>query len=217
MLQCLSIRKKYATRLHCTSISTDQEAEHTWSFSRISKLLCPQNNQVLTFLMVKFTAQSEAVLMHATKHKQKWKPNSTHSPMHAPDGGEQSASCPGRMTRGREHLVLPEQDRRVANHCVVSTVTRIQVNDPGFESQQGQEISLFSKMSKWLWGPAGRGSGVLNGRREADHSMSSSAQVKNEWCHPSIPPIHLYSIHRENQFYCVLFSTHEGIKSILNS
>ena len=78
---------------------------------------------------------------------------------------------------GREHLVLPEQDRRVVIHCVVSTVTRIQVDDAGFESQHGQENSLFSKMSRWLWGPAVRGGvgggGVLNGRREADHSMSS--------------------------------------------
>jgi hypothetical protein len=134
--------------------------ERTWNFSRTPKLFCPQNNEGLTVLMVEFTTQPEAVLMHATKHMQKWKPYSTQSPMHAPDGGEQSASCPGQLTRGREHLVLPEQDRRVAIHCAVSTVTRIQVDDPGFESQKKQEISLFSKMSKWFWGPAERGGSV---------------------------------------------------------
>ena len=133
--------------------------EHTWSFSRTLKLFCPQNSEVLTDLMVEFTAQSEAILMHAIKYIQKWKPNSTHSPMQALGGGKRSASCRGQLIRGREHLVIPEQDRRVAINCVVSTMTTIQVDDPGFESQQGQEISLFSKMSEWQWGPEWKGGG----------------------------------------------------------
>jgi len=71
--------------------------EHTWSFSRSPKLFRPQNDEFRTVLMVKLTAQSEAVVMHAIKHMQKWKPNFTHSPTHAPDGGERSGSCPGQF------------------------------------------------------------------------------------------------------------------------
>ena len=51
----------------------------------------------------------------------------------------------------------------------------------------------------------------MTGERQITHY-----QVKNEWCYTSIPPVHLYSIHRENQFSFVLFSVHEEIKSILN-
>ena len=33
---------------------------------------------------------------------------------------------------------------------------------------------------------------------EADHSLASSANVKNEWSHSSIPPVCLHGVDREN-------------------
>ena len=77
------------------------------------------------------------------------------------------------------------------------------MGDPGFESQQGQEIYLFSKTvqtgSRAQRASYSRGTGVFSRvvkrpRREVDHSPPSSAEVKNEWRDTSTPPIclHLY-------------------------
>jgi len=36
--------------------------------------------------------------------------------------------------------------------------------------------------------------GVKRPGREADHSPTSSAKVKNAWCYTSIPPTRLYGV-----------------------
>jgi hypothetical protein len=36
---------------------------------------------------------------------------------------------------------------------VICIATRLWLDDPGFDSQQRQEIFLLSKMPDWLWGP----------------------------------------------------------------
>jgi hypothetical protein len=69
-------------------------------------------------------------------------------------------------------------------------------NESWFDSQQGQEIHMFSKPSKPALGPTqppiqrvpGLLSPGVNGpRREADHTPSST-KVKNEWSYTSTPP-----------------------------
>ena len=72
---------------------------------------------------------------------------------------------------------------------VVGIATNYWLDDPRFESRQGQKIFHFSRTSKPAvgstqpsvqWAPA-----VLSGLkwqgREADHTSPSGAEVKNEW------------------------------------
>jgi hypothetical protein len=40
--------------------------------------------------------------------------------------------------------------------------------------------------------------GVRRSDREADHSLPSSAMIKNEWSYISAPPVHLHGVDRAN-------------------
>jgi hypothetical protein len=49
--------------------------------------------------------------------------------------------------------------------------------------------------------------GVNRSGREADHSLPSSAEVKNEWGYSSIPPIRLHGVvlsEAQGQLYLLL-------------
>jgi hypothetical protein len=72
-----------------------------------------------------------------------------------------------------------------------------ELDDKGFESRQGIGISLFTTVSRPAlgsiqppiqWVPGAISLGVKRPGREADHSASSSAEVKNAWGYTSSPP-----------------------------
>jgi hypothetical protein len=77
---------------------------------------------------------------------------------------------------------------------------------PGFESQEQQEILLFSKA--FILAPVSPkpphrvslpGGKEKRQKREFDHSPSSSAKVKNEWSYPYFPPsTYLLGVGRDN-------------------
>ena len=49
--------------------------------------------------------------------------------------------------------------------------------------------------TQWIPGPF---PGVKRPRREADHSLPSSAEVKNQWSYTSVPPICFHDVDRES-------------------
>jgi hypothetical protein len=70
------------------------------------------------------------------------------------------------------------------------------LDDRGFESRQGLGIILFTTASRPTlgptqppiqWVPGALSLGVKVSGREADHSPSSSAEVKNAWSYTSAP------------------------------
>jgi len=78
------------------------------------------------------------------------------------------------------------------------------MDDPEFQSRQGHEILVFSKMSipavvpsqlHTHWVPQ-----FMAARRpgsDADQSLSHKAEVKKDWRYSSIPPIHLHDLNRD--------------------
>jgi hypothetical protein len=77
------------------------------------------------------------------------------------------------------------------------------LDDRGFESRQGLEIFIFTTVSRpvlgrtqppiqWVLGALSLG--VKLPGREADHSPSSSAEVKNERSYTSTPPLRLHGV-----------------------
>jgi hypothetical protein len=83
------------------------------------------------------------------------------------------------------------------------------LDDLYLKSEQGQEIFLFSKMSRlalgpiqpliqWAWGALS--SGVKQVGHEADHSHPSAARDK-EWSYAATPYICLHSVFRKYFFY----------------
>jgi hypothetical protein len=88
----------------------------------------------------------------------------------------------------------------------VHTVTKYGLDSLGFKSQQRQEVSLFknrlSCLSAALLPSTELYQGTFLGVKwlghEADPSLPSSIEVKNEWLHTASPPIHLHDIHRHN-------------------
>jgi hypothetical protein len=77
----------------------------------------------------------------------------------------------------------------------VSMVTNLRAGRLGFDSLQGQGISLLatgvsrltlgSIQSPMQWVPASLSMGVKRPGREGDHSISSRAEVKNAWTNTS--------------------------------
>jgi hypothetical protein len=80
------------------------------------------------------------------------------------------------------------------------------LEDPGFVSLEGQDISFYPKLPDRACGPSiplfnsFRSSvpGVMPLEREVNHSHPSSTDVKNEWSCTSTPTIHLYGFDRDN-------------------
>jgi len=67
-----------------------------------------------------------------------------------------------------------------------------EVDNLGFNSQQGQQIFLSQTRSNWHRGPP-LGTGVLSSgiklaQHEADNLLSSSVEFKNEWSYTSALP-----------------------------
>jgi hypothetical protein len=72
----------------------------------------------------------------------------------------------------------------------VGITTRLQDGQPGFDSQQGQDM-VFSIVSRPALGPPQSIKwvpGMKRDGREADHSPPSSAEVKNGGAITSTPP-----------------------------
>jgi len=78
---------------------------------------------------------------------------------------------------------------------------RYALDDPGFESQHGNEIS-FSSLQRRYQPPVRRvpGSfpGVKRPGRKADHSPRPSADDTNDWSYTSTPPVTLHDVGTEN-------------------
>jgi hypothetical protein len=75
----------------------------------------------------------------------------------------------------------------------------------GFDSEQGQESLLFTKMSRLAVGPTHPPVQWVSGAHvpwgkwlepEADRSCPSSANVKIEWCYTPYSPIYTYMVRR---------------------
>ena len=77
------------------------------------------------------------------------------------------------------------------------------LNDPGFESRQGEENFLFSKNSRLLLGPH-TSTGILCRGKAAGtwswplSSIYVSAEVKNELIYTSVRLIYLQDLHKDN-------------------
>jgi hypothetical protein len=77
------------------------------------------------------------------------------------------------------------------------------LDDHGFESRQRLEIFLFTTASRPALGPTQPPIQCISGAlslvvklsgREADHTHSSSAEVKIAWNYTSTPPTRLHSV-----------------------
>jgi len=85
------------------------------------------------------------------------------------------------------------------------------LDDPGFESQRGQNIFIFSKTSILaLWPTQTSLQGVLwffpgvkASGREVDRSPPSSAEVRNEWSFTSTPHTCIHGV--EMKIFALLF------------
>jgi hypothetical protein len=73
----------------------------------------------------------------------------------------------------------------------------------GFDSRQGLGIFLFAVMARLAleptqspiqWVPGAVYVGVKRPGREADHTLPSSAEVKNAWSYTSTPSVHLHGV-----------------------
>jgi hypothetical protein len=73
----------------------------------------------------------------------------------------------------------------------------------GFDSRRGLGIFLFTTAYRTAlgptqppiqWVPAAFSLGVKRPGREADHSASSSAEVKNAWTYTFTPPIRFHGV-----------------------
>jgi hypothetical protein len=92
--------------------------------------------------------------------------------------------------------------------------TRLRVGQSGFDSRQGLGIFLFATavsrpalgptQQPIQWMPEALSSGVKWLGREADHSLPSTAEVKNAWSYTSAPPIRvrMYSAQPVLQTMC---------------
>ena len=89
---------------------------------------------------------------------------------------------------------------------VVSIMTRLWAEQPGVQILAGQEIFLFSTMSRLTMQPIelsihwvpGRFPRVKWPEHEVDHLIPSSAEVKNEWSYNSTPPVCLHGVDVNN-------------------
>ena len=78
-------------------------------------------------------------------------------------------------------------------------IPRHRLDDPGFESLQGQRFFSFTKHLDWPSGPSillfrrqrGFSLGAKRPGLETDHSSSSSTEDKNEWSYTPIPPLYV--------------------------
>jgi len=90
----------------------------------------------------------------------------------------------------------------------------VHVGNPGFDSWQGQEISLFSKMSGLplvpIQPPMQRVQRIFHPWRYSGWGMQmttnipSSVMAKNEWSYTSAPPVHIHAVDWDN--YTVLWN-----------
>jgi hypothetical protein len=99
----------------------------------------------------------------------------------------------------------------------------------GFDSRRGLGVILFTTASRTAleptqppiqWVPGALSLGVKRPEREADHSPTSSAEVKNAWSYPPLPSTsswrgaQLEKKHRDN-FTCIFTFYRKRFKSIV--
>jgi hypothetical protein len=77
------------------------------------------------------------------------------------------------------------------------------LDDRGFESRQGLGIFLFTTVSRQAleptqppiqWVPRALSLGIKWPGREADHSLPSSAEIKNAWSYTSTLSVRLHGV-----------------------
>jgi hypothetical protein len=97
----------------------------------------------------------------------------------------------------KQSYQLSVKSNKTSRDFSVSTVIKLRTERPAFYSWWGWGISLFATASRPALGPLTLWSngycGLFPSRvklpgREADHSPSSSAEVKNAWSYISYPP-----------------------------
>jgi hypothetical protein len=127
----------------------------------------------------------------------------------ARDGGEKedirnnqsSESC---IMKFQRTVCLFLQGRNVDVHMWIwTTVNPSNLFSLSFVSRQGLGFFLFTIESRTVlgptqppiqWAPGALSLGVKLPGREADHSPSSSAEVKNAWSYTSTPPMRLHGV-----------------------
>jgi hypothetical protein len=103
------------------------------------------------------------------------------------------------------------------------------LDDPGFESWQKRNIFLFCKTSVLALGPTQPptqwvpvlfpvGGGVKLPERDVDHSLPTSAVVKNEWSYTSAPSICLQGVGRDDfeLILCLVGGRHRVLKYLFS-
>jgi hypothetical protein len=83
------------------------------------------------------------------------------------------------------------------SQVTISVMTRLRAGGPGLNSRQLQEIFLMATASRpSLLFNRNRSSfpGVKWTGRDADHSPSYSAEIKNEWSYTFTPPTLLHGV-----------------------
>jgi hypothetical protein len=77
----------------------------------------------------------------------------------------------------------------------------------GFASWQQQEIFLLFEIYRWLWGKNSF-PGAKQLGHEGDNTLSSSAEVKNDWSCTPAPPVCLHGVARDIfTFICTPYVT----------
>jgi hypothetical protein len=77
----------------------------------------------------------------------------------------------------------------------------------GFASWQQQEIFLVFEIHKWLWGKTSF-PGAKQLGHEGDNTLSSSAEIKNDWSRTPAPLVCLHGVARDIfTFICTSYVT----------
>jgi len=98
------------------------------------------------------------------------------------------------------------------------------MDGPWLEYRQGQEIFILRKYLDWAWellnlllnGYWGSCTGIKRLGRDADHSPSFSAEVKNEWSYTSTSPVCLHGVDR-NTFTLFTFKIFPHSQDLVRS
>jgi hypothetical protein len=96
-----------------------------------------------------------------------------------------------------------------------------QLSDPAFKTRQQQQFLSHPNHPHRLWGPNSllfkgyrhSSPGIKRTGFNADHSLLSNAEVKNEWSCASTPPSYLHGVHKGN--FTLHVNNVHGMKHVL--